>query len=72
MKRGLRGTYVAVKPFHLDRYVNEQAFRYNNMECEDGRKLTDSQRFEIALSQVAGKRLTFAEVTGKVGETTAC
>ena len=71
LKRGLRGTYVAVEPFHLDRYVDEQAFRYNNRKGEDGKKLTDSQRFEIALSQVAGKRLTFAEVTGKVGETTA-
>jgi transposase-like protein len=31
LKRGLRGTYVAVEPFHLDRYVGEQVFRYNKV-----------------------------------------
>jgi transposase-like protein len=67
LKRGLSGTYVAVEPFHLFRYVDEQAFRYNNRKDESGNKLNDAQRFELALSQIAGKRLTFAEVTGKVG-----
>ena len=68
LKRGLKGTYVAVEPFHLERYVDEQVFRYNNRatrECP----MTDSDRFIIALSQIAGKRLTYAELTGKVGET---
>ncbi|MGH9511540.1 MAG: IS1595 family transposase [Terriglobales bacterium] len=65
LKRGLNGTYVAVEPFHLFRYVDEQVFRYNNRKDSEGRKLSDSARFELALSQVAGKRLTFAEVTGK-------
>ncbi len=69
LKRGLSGTYVAVEPFHLFRYVDEQAFRYNHRKDEAGNKLNDAQRFELALSQIAGKRLTFAEVTGKVGET---
>ena len=69
LKRGLGGTYVAVEPFHLFRYVDEQAFRFNNRKDVMGNKLNDSQRFNIALSQVAGKRLTFAEATGKVGET---
>ncbi len=69
LKRGLNGTYVAVEPFHLHRYLDEQAFRYNNRKDADGNKLSDAQRFELALSQIAGKRLTFAEVTGKVGET---
>jgi transposase-like protein len=69
LKRGLHGTYVSVEPFHLFRYLDEQAFRYNNRKDENGRKLTASERFNIALSQVAGKRLTFKEVTGKVGET---
>jgi hypothetical protein len=27
LKRGLKGTYVAVEPFHLERYVDEQVFR---------------------------------------------
>lgn len=69
LKRGLGGTYISVEPFHLFRYVDEQAFRYNNRKDASGKKLTDAQRFDLALSQIAGKRLTFAEVTGKVGET---
>jgi len=68
LKRGLKGTYVAIEPFHLFRYLDEQVFRYNNRKNRLGRKLKDGERFDIALSQVAGKRLTFAEVTGKVGE----
>ena len=69
LKRGLNGTYVAVEPFHLFRYVDEQVFRYNHRKRIDGSKMSDSDRFQLALSQVAGKRLTFAEVTGKVEET---
>jgi transposase-like protein len=68
LKRSLNGTYVAVEPFHLDRYVTEQVFRYNNRATKDN-PLTDADRFVAILSQVAGKRLTYAEVTGKVGET---
>jgi len=59
LKRSLRGTYVAVEPFHLDRYVDEQVFRFNN------RKNNDAGRFALAMSQIAGKRLTYAELTGK-------
>jgi transposase-like protein len=69
LKRGLNGTYVAVEPFHMQRYLDEQMFRYNNRKDENGRKLSDAERFTLALSQIAGKRLTFAEVTGKVDET---
>ena len=69
LKRGLHGTYVSVEPFHLFRYIDEQAFRYNNRQDADGNKLTDADRFDIAVSQIIGKRLTYAEVTGKVGET---
>jgi transposase-like protein len=68
LKRGLNGTYISVEPFHLFRYVDEQAFRYNNRATKDN-PLTDADRFQYALSQIVGKRLTFAEVTGKVGET---
>jgi transposase-like protein len=60
LKRTLRGTYVAVEPFHLDRYVDEQVFRYNNRK-----DMTDRKRFALAMSQVLGKRLTYAELTGK-------
>jgi transposase-like protein len=66
LKRGLRGTYVAVEPFHLDRYVAEQVFRFNNRATKDN-PLTDGDRFALAASQILGKRLTFAELTGKVG-----
>jgi len=67
LKRGLKGTYVAVEPFHLDRYLDEQVFRFNNRATKDN-PLTDADRFLLALSQVSGKRLTYAELTGKVGE----
>jgi transposase-like protein len=69
MKRGLKGTYVSVEPFHLFRYVDEQVWRYNNRATKD-KPMNDADRFDLALSQIAGKRLTFAEVTGKVGQTT--
>ena len=69
LKRTLRGTYVAVEPFHLDQYLSEQVFRFNNRATKDN-PLTDADRFTLAVSQVAGKRLTYAELTGKVGETT--
>jgi len=68
LKRTLNGTYVAVEPFHLDRYVDEQAFRFNNRATKDN-PLTDADRFALAVSQISGKRLTYAELTGKVGET---
>lgn len=64
LKRGLRGTYVAVEPFHLDRYVGEQVFRFNNRATKDN-PLDDADRFMLAISQIAGKRLTYAELTGK-------
>ncbi len=64
LKRGIAGTYVSVEPFHLFRYLDEQTFRYNNRK-----NMSDADRFDTVLSQVAGKRLTYAEVTGKVGET---
>ena len=71
LKRTLRGTYVAVEPFHLDRYLDEQVFRFNNRKDEDGNKLTDADRFTTALLGIAGRRLTFAEVTGKNGSEAA-
>jgi len=61
LKRGIRGTYVSVEPFHLFRYLDEQVYRFNN------RRMTDAQRFDFAVRGIVGKRLTFAEVTGKTG-----
>ena len=34
LKRTLKGTYVAVEPFHLDRYLDEQIFRFNNIALQ--------------------------------------
>ena|SRR5579872_278596 len=64
LKRGLKGTYISVEPFHLFRYVDEQAWRYNNRGTKE-HPVKDVDRFNLALSTIAGKRLTFAEVTGK-------
>ncbi len=68
LKRSLRGTYVAVEPYHLNAYVGEQVFRFNNRATKEN-PLNDADRFSLAVSQIVGKRLTYAELTGKVGET---
>jgi len=70
LKRTLSGTYVCVEPFHLDRYVDEQVFRYNNRATKDN-PLNDADRFSALLCGVSGKRLTYAELTGKVEATQA-
>jgi hypothetical protein len=57
-----------VEPFHLDRYVDEQVFRYNNRATRDN-PLDDADRFSLAVSQIVGKRITYAELTGKVAGT---
>ena len=59
LKRGLNGTYVSVEPFHLFRYLDEQAFRFNN------RKATDAERFCHVLNAAVGKRLTYNELIGR-------
>lgn len=59
LKRSLGGTYVSVEPFHLFRYLDEQAFRYNE------RKATDRDRFMLVTSNIAGKRLTYSVLIGK-------
>lgn len=64
LKRSLNGTYVSVEPFHLHQYINEQAFRYNNRATKSN-PLTDLDRFTLAMTQAPGKRLTYANLTGK-------
>jgi transposase-like protein len=59
LKRTMRGTYVAVEPVHLHRYMDEYAFRFNE------RKSTDVERFALVASKAKGKRLTYANLTGK-------
>jgi transposase-like protein len=61
LKRGIRGTYVSVEPFHLFRYLDEQAFRFKE------REMTDSERFLKALPSIVGRRLTYSGLTGNVG-----
>jgi len=64
MKRALKGTYVAVEPFHLSRYVDEQVFRFNNRATKDN-PLNDADRFTFLMSEVLGHRLTYSDLTGK-------
>ena len=63
-KRTLSGTYVAVEPFHLHRYLDEAMFRYNNRGTKEN-PLNDADRFDLAVRQIVGKRLTYVELTGK-------
>jgi hypothetical protein len=60
LKRGLNGTYVSVRPFHLDKYVDEQVFRYNNRK-----DIGDSGRLALCVEQGFGRRLTYKQLTGK-------
>jgi transposase-like protein len=57
LKRGLRGTYVSIQPYHLDAYLNEQVFRFNH------RKYNDAGRFLTIMAQVVGRRLTYETLT---------
>ena len=58
LKRGLKGTYVSVEPFHLGRHIGEQVIRFNE------RKDTDAGRFRKMISSVSGKRLTYKDLIG--------
>jgi len=59
LKRGIKGTYVSVEPFHLFRYLDEEAFRFNT------RKDSDAGRFLRVVASVAGKRLEFKNLIGE-------
>ena len=63
LKRGINGTYVSMEPYHLFRYVDEQAFRFNNRK-----EMNDGDRFSLAVSQIIGKRLTYDQLIGKNDE----
>ena len=62
LKRSINGTYVSVEPFHLFRYLDEQSYRFNN------RKMTDAERFSLAVSGIVGKRVTYEQLTGKASK----
>ena len=55
LKRGVMGTFHHVSEEHLDRYVDEFVFRYNN------RHTTDGQRAVSAIRKVEGKRLYYKD-----------
>jgi hypothetical protein len=63
LKRGIKGTYVSVEPFHLFRYVDEAAFRFNNRL-----PMTDADRFSFLVRKIVGKRLTYAQLIGRENE----
>jgi hypothetical protein len=67
LKRGLNGTYISVEPFHLFRYLDEQAFRYNNRK-----PMKDGDRFSYLVRKIVGKRLTWNELTGKEQDSATC
>lgn len=59
LKRMLKGTYVSVEPFHLFRYLDEEAFRFNE------RKQTDADRFEGVIAGIVGRRVTYKQLIGE-------
>jgi len=59
LKRGLNGTYISVEPFHMFRYLDERVFTFNM------RDLDDYGRFSTVLAAVSGRRLTWAQLTGR-------
>lgn len=66
LRRTLGGTYVSVEPIHLQAYIHEQVYRFN-LRSRSDEKITNADRFALALSNVAGKRLTWNALTGKEG-----
>lgn len=58
LKRSIKGTYVSVEPFYVFRYLDEHSFRFNS------RKATDGERFKVLASMLAGRRLTYKQLTG--------
>lgn len=59
LMRGLGGTYVSVRPFHLFRYLDEQVYRCNK------REMSNAERVAGVLSGIDGKRVTWKMLTGK-------
>jgi transposase-like protein len=61
LKRAIKGTYVSVEPFHLFRYLDEQAFRFNERGDDDG------GRFVQVMRTIVGRRITYKELIGDAG-----
>jgi hypothetical protein len=71
LKRGLKGTYISTEPFHLFRYLDEQAFRYNHRATKE-HFVGDGDRFDRVVRQIVGKRLTWNKLTGKTPNLEIC
>lgn len=61
LKRGLMGTFHHVSVKHLDRYVNEFAFRLNEGNCQ----VDTADRMQALFGAMPGKLITYKELTGK-------
>jgi transposase-like protein len=59
LKRCIKGTYIQVRPEHLQAYVAEQVFRYNTRKKLE---VTEQERFSALLTGTTGKRLTYEEL----------
>jgi transposase-like protein len=59
LKRTIGGTYIAPRPWHLEAYLDEQIFRFNNREIDDG------PRFAKAVKSAEDCRLTYKELTAQ-------
>ncbi|HET9181238.1 MAG TPA: IS1595 family transposase [Candidatus Angelobacter sp.] len=70
LKRGLKGTYISVEPFHLFRYLDEQMFRYNNRATKK-QSISDADRFTMLTANLVGKRITYQQLIGKGEEAQA-
>ncbi len=57
--KAIKGTYVSVEPFHLFRYLDEQAYRFN------ARKANDAARFLSVLHGIIGRRVAYQELIGQ-------
>lgn len=64
LKRGINGTYISVEPFHLFRYLDEQAFRFNE------RTQTDAQRFSEVIRGIVDRRVMYQDLIGALGAST--
>jgi hypothetical protein len=61
----VRGTYIHMMPFHLFRYLDEEAFRFNERKKADDEPKKDGERFLDVVRGVVGRRVTYAKLTGK-------
>lgn len=59
-KRCIKGTHISIEPYHIHRYLAEQAFRFNR------RKQSDRQRFESVCRHISGKKLTYGSLISEV------